>query len=280
MTNLRSVFTDKWMRIAIPAVILVGGSLGALSAGAATSLPSGSIHGCVYFSQGRVLKDVYTNPSNHITCPKGTMLVWWNQTGPQGLKGDTGPQGPAGPSDLSVTATTAVNNRDDSGNHGNWATDAFTRVVTVTRHEAAAVSNCGGGATICYYYTASLADNGSFVTQTGAHSPNAGALISGTVQGTMTGGSKIEFYAGSTDGSWDGSPSAVGVPATVSGDTPHTSDWVKAFFSGSTTFSSSQLLNWSWTYNAPNTCEQWVDAYNNTDGTGTGAGDITGTNAC
>jgi len=173
-----------------------------------------------------------------------------------------------------VTASTSVSNRDDSGNHGNWATDTFVRTASITRHEAAGVSDCGGGATSCYYYTGSVTDSGSFVTDTGANSPNAGVKISGTVDGTMTGGSKIEFYASSN------TPSAALVPATLSGDSPSTTAWVEQFFPGGTVFSAPSLLNWSWNYQAPATCEQWVDAYNNSDGSLPADGDITGVNAC
>lgn len=198
--------------------------------------------------------------------------------GPKGATGPAGPKGPAGPAGpsagLTVSASTSISGRDDSGNHGNWAVDAFVRSVTVTRHSAVAVSNCGSGATSCWYYTAALTDTGSFATGAGAKSPDAGTAIAGTVQGTMTGGSKIEFYASSN------LPAAAAMPATLTGDSPSTTNWVEQMFPAGTTFSAPSLLDWSWTYSAPNTCETWVDAYNNSDGAGAGAGDITGVNAC
>jgi hypothetical protein len=247
--------------------------------------------------------------STKITCPTGTYYGSWNAkgntgatgaTGATGPKGDTGatgatgatgPAGPAGPSDLTVTASTSLSNRDDSGNGadngGNWATDAFIRTVNLTRHEAGPVSNCGGSATTCYFYTASLTDSGTFTTQANADTPNqacteptvgtcAGLDIQGTVAGNFTGGSKIEFWASSN------TPNASLVPATVSGDSPSTTNWVKQFFSGGTDFSSVSLLNWSWSYNAPATCETWVDALSNGSGNGTFAadGNIAGVNQC
>ncbi len=96
----------------------------------------------------------------------------------------------------------------------------------------------------------------------------------------MTGGSKIEFYAGSTDGSWNGAPSAAGVAAPVSGDSPSTTNWVEQFFPQGTIFTTPQLLNWSWTHNAPSTCETWTDAFNNGAGNQAADGNIAGNNKC
>ena len=39
-------------------------------------------------------------------------------------------------------------------------------------------------------------------------------------------------------------------------------------------------INWTYTYNAPNTCETWTDAYNNGGGSQSGDGDIAGINNC
>lgn len=241
--------------------------------------------------KGNVLQHIYSGAHS---CASGQVKYTWNQTGPQGpagpagakgatgpagpkgATGATGPQGPpgknAGP--VTVSASTSVSGRDDSGNNGNWATDAMVRDITVTRHSAVAVANCGGGVTECWYYTAQLTDSGTFQTDPGAKSPNAGVTISGTVDGTFTGGSAIEFYASS------GTPSAATVPATLTGDSPSTTDWVEQLFPSGTAFSTPSLLDWSWSYSAPATCENWVDAYSNGDGGQAGDGDITGTNAC
>jgi hypothetical protein len=229
---------------------------------------------------------------NGAGCPSGSYQVSWNQTGPQGpagaagATGSTGPagsQGPAGPAGtytpVTATATTAISNDADSGNHGNWAVDTLTRSMTVTRHGATAVSNCGGtatnGITSCYYYTAAMTDSGSFMTDSGAKSPNAGASISGVLSGSISGGSNYEFYATS------GAPSAATVPATLDATSGSgSSTWPEHFFPSGTAFGGMNEINWVYTYTAPTTCEKWVDAYNNGDGVGAGDGDIAGINAC
>lgn len=166
-----------------------------------------------------------------------------------------------------TTGATNVTNRDDSGDNGDWAKDAFTRTLSVTRHAQAPVANCGATSGNCWFYTATISDNGTFKTDDSAASPRAGVTINGTVVGTFSGGEAVEFYA-STD-------TAVQPASSISGDSPSTTDWVKQDFAAGTHFSSVTTKDgWSWTYVAPNTCEQWVDAQ-----TGE-TGDITGVNAC
>lgn len=183
---------------------------------------------------------------------------------------------------VTATATTAVSNRSDSGysggKGGNWAKDAFSRAVTITRHGPVAVSNCGGtatnGVTSCYHYTGTITDTGSFTTISGANSPNAGTSIHGVVTGTMTGGSAVEFYASS------GTPDASLVSATYSGDGISSTNWVEQFFPHGTAFSTPNEINWAYHYAAPNTCETWDDNYNNGGGSQPGDGDIVGVNHC
>lgn len=201
--------------------------------------------------------------------------------GPAGSAGATGATGPAGPAGASyepttATATTAVTNRDDSGNHGNWATDAMSRTVTVTRQGAVSARHCGSGATACWFYTGTIEDSGTFTTVPGASSPDAGTPITGTQTGNMVGGSKIEFYASSD------SPSPATALATVSGDSPTSSAWAEQLFPAGTQFAGESLTNWSWTYTdtSPANCETWTDAYNNGGGSQAGAGDITGSTHC
>ncbi len=278
-------------------VTLLGGGVVALASTSvqAVTTPPPIFTACV--TSTHTLAHLYRGTH---ACAIGQTKYTWNQTGPRGLQGiqglqgvpgtpgtngapgapgaagPQGPQGPPGPSALFAPppANTSLTNRDDSGNHGNWATDAFIRIVGLTRHDAGPVANCGGGVAACYYYTASLTDSGTFTTITGAHSPDAGLLIAGTVDGNFTGGSHIEFWASSS------APNSSLVPSTLSGDLPSTTNWVKQFFPSGTSFSVPNLIDWSWTYVAPNTCETWIDAYNNGDGTGAGAGDITGINHC
>jgi hypothetical protein len=179
---------------------------------------------------------------------------------------------------VTATASTAVSNRSDSGAHGTWAKDAFTRAVTITRHDPVSVSNCGGnatnGVTSCFYYTGSITDGGSFITISGANSPNAGTPINGVVAGTLTGGSAVEFYASS------GTPDASLVPATFSGDGVSSTDWVKQFFVNGTSFNTPNEINWAYHYSASATCETWDDNYNNGAGNQPADGDIVGVNHC
>lgn len=280
--------------VALAAAALSGGGVALANVASSTTQPAGTVYACVKSTGALDLLEIHA-PLPH-ACPKGDSLWKWNVQGPAGPKGATGatgakgatgatgPAGPAGPAGpqgppgtftpVTATGTTSVSGRDDSGNNGNWAKDAFTRTVTVVRHSAVPASDCGATATKCWFYTGSIADNGTFVTDSGAKSPNAGTTINGTVAGTFTGGSDVEFYASSD------TPSVSGVSGTLTGDSPSTTAWVEQFFPSGTVFTTPNLTNWSWTYVAPNTCEKWVDAYNNGGGKGSGDGDITGVNAC
>jgi hypothetical protein len=288
-------------------VALVGGGVAlaatqASSSSPAVAIPAGTIHVCVTGPQRLVEHDFESNTSG-TSCPAGSFLEWWNVTGPKGATGAagakgatgatgakgatgaTGPQGPAGPSGagyepVTASAQTDITNDADSGNNGNWAVDTLTRQMTVTRHAAAPASDCGGtatnGVTACWFYTALMTDEGSFTTDSGAKSPNAGVTINGVLSGGINGGSSYEFYASS------GSPDGTLVPATLDASTSGTnsSDWPERFFAPGTSFGDVNEINWSYTYNAPKTCETWTDAFNNGGGSSSSAGDITGVNAC
>lgn len=267
------------------------------------------------------MERVYTSPSQGTTCPSGSFQVIWSITGPKGATGATGPagakgatgatgpQGPAGPQGPpgtsaidSVTATFNLTGRDVSGNGTGtcaassstdcWAAGDITRTVTITRESAVASTDCGSSAVNCWFYTASLADTGTFTTVSGAQTPNqdctepsgsscAGLDISGTVTGNLSGGGTMEFYANND------TPT---VPSTTSytGDAPtDTADWYKLFFPSGTNYGLTSNANapwtsWSWSYDAPATCETWVDAYNNGDGNGSYSadGNIAGQNQC
>lgn len=244
------------------ALLLAGGAGYALAAGRA---PATNLYGCV--SAGRAVNLSTTRQS---ACPRGAAAFH------VGL-GARGPQGPAGPpgADAPVTATgaTAVSQRDVAGNHGNWAVAQFNRVVTVTRHGQVPAVNCPTGSVVCWFYTATMVDAGGFSTDPGARSPNVGGAISGTVMGTLTGGSHIEFYADVP------APSASSVPGIVTGDTPADAAWMSYFFPTGK-FSAPVFLDQRVTYTAPRTCEQWVNSRDNQGGSLPGAGDITGVNAC
>lgn len=277
------MFNINWRRpivavAAAAAVVILGGGGYALAANVTASPQD---HACV----NNVSHAMYDNPSAG-NCPQNWLSIAWNVTGPQGpqgiqgLQGKTGATGPAGSyTPVTATASTAISNDTDSGAHGNWATDTITRSMTVTRRGAVAVSNCGGnasnGITSCYYYTAAMTDTGAFITLSGANSPQAGTAINGVLSGTLSGGSNYEFYATS------GTPSASSVPATLDASSGSgSSTWPEHFFPAATSFGGMNEINWVYTYSAPTTCEQWVDAYNNSGGLLAADGDISGTNAC
>jgi hypothetical protein len=153
--------------------------------------------------------------------------------------------------------------------------------MTVVRDHQVPLSDCGGtsssGPQQCWFYTASLTDNGSFQTVSGGNSPNAGTPINGTLGGTISGSGKFEFYSD------DPNPTASNVPATTSGTTTSSANWPTLFLSNGAAYlptSSGPEVGWSYVYQAPSTCEQWTDAYNNGDGGQPGDGDIAGVNGC
>ena len=56
-------------------------------------------------------------------------------------------------------------------------------------------TNCGPSAVRCWFYTGSVSDTGTFTTDAGANSPNAGVAIHGVVTGTINGVDHFEFYS-------------------------------------------------------------------------------------
>lgn len=285
--NIRKI--AKRTGITVAALAVVGGLAMSPAANAAVGAITGQniVNRSIYhidLAVGSVGSDTIANGNvteTDLSAPVQAKLNKTAQQGPkgdtgaQGAKGDTGetgPQGPAGTNGsdaiLSVMAVSSLVDRPDSGLHGDWAKDNLTRTVSITRQKAAKSSNCGGGATKCWFYTGSIADNGSFATVAAGKSPQAGVDIAGTVNGTVAGASQIEFYASSD------APDPALVDATVTGAAHPTSEWVKMFFVAGTVVTPTDLLDWSWTYNAPGTCEKWVNAKaGNT-------GDVTGVNAC
>jgi hypothetical protein len=264
------------------AMAVVGSAGTALAVSGSSSSPVFS--GCIA-GANRALINVHKAAS--VKCAKGETEISWNQTGPRG---------PAGPPGKPIQASAVFNltGRDDSGNGGNnWAKDNITRTVTVTRQAAVPAATCGTSATQCWFYTMTLSDTGTFTTQPGltpnqdCTEPNgqscSGLDISGTVVGSLTGGGDQEFYA-------DQAAPVVPKVLSYTGDGPiDTSHWYTLFFPANTAFVSAPATaagqpwtNWSWSYDAPATCETWTDAYNNGDGDGTYAadGNIAGLNQC
>ncbi|MDX6295084.1 MAG: hypothetical protein QOH50_4159 [Kribbellaceae bacterium] len=277
------------------AVLLLGGG-SATAAGSTPALPANSVTGPVQVKDGTLyqadlapafVKALYGVYNNTVTTPsivKGAVTEdklapavqdKLNAVGTGGV-GPAGPAGPAGKDGkdaiVSVTALTSLTNRPDSGNNGDWAKDTLTRTVAITKQSAVPASNCGPTATTCWFYTGSLIDSGTFTTIDSAKSPGSkpAAAINGSVQGSVSGGTKLEFYASSE------TPNPSLVQGTVDGGAYPTSTWAKQFFPANVTVTDAKLLDWSWTYTAtaPKTCEKWVNALaGNT-------GDITGVNAC
>jgi hypothetical protein len=198
--------------------------------------------------------------------------VTWSKLGAgvrKAVRGKRGPRGRVGASGLVYArAVTALTARPDSGNTADWALDTLTRTATLTRQSGVPASNCGPAAVHCWFYTGTVADRGTFTTDSGAVSPNAGVAISGVVTGTVKGMDHFEFYANSPR------PNPSLVPATVAGSADPTSGWMAMFFPSTAIVTTANQLAWSWTYVAPSTCETWVDAASGE------TGDITGVSAC
>lgn len=170
---------------------------------------------------------------------------------------------------LTVTADTMVTGRDDTATDASvWAKDAMTRTLTVVRQSAAEASKCGAGAVKCWFYTGTIKDNGTFTTVAGAHGPNSATPINGIVQGTVNGVYEIEFYASSD------APNSTNVDATVTGNSPSTSNWMKMAFPAGTQFAGFNGVDYKWSYAAAATCENHVQQ------TSGNSGDILGVNHC
>jgi hypothetical protein len=203
-------------------------------------------------------------------------------TGPQGPAGPEGPaglqgaRGPAGESaQQTLTTSTQVTGWLDNGG---WATDEFARTLTLTRQYQVPSTQCKGTA-VCWFYTGTLADQGTFVAIDGHASPNTSdpTTISGAVPGTMTGGGNFEFYASSGD------VDASRVPATQVGKTGGvtTANWARLAFPSGTSFinssGTSPLVAYKWVYSAGCPAQTWNDQINpGDDGKGPGDGNITG----
>jgi hypothetical protein len=200
-------------------------------------------------------------------------------TGADGAAGATGPQGPAGAAGNDATLTVSGSTNITAWLEGSgWATDAFTRDVSITRQHAANADKCAAGTQECWFYTFTLSDGGSFTTINGTGSPNrTPATVHGVNQGTMQGVAKGSFYASS------GSPDASLLPASGTGSPKpaQTSAWATLAFPESVKTSDVKLTGYSWTYNLASSCEQWVDQINpGDDGQSAADGNITGISQC
>jgi hypothetical protein len=283
------------MAMAATGVVALGilGTGSAFAAGRAVAPKLIALYGCA--SKSGAVGTLYDKP---VTCKSGYSLVESGARGPRGAQGATGGQGPRGATGpagqsgiLSVSATTQITNWPESSG---WANDNFTRTVTLTRQGAAPASDCGATAATCWFYTETLADNGTFTTVNGAASPNgsSAATIEGNLSGIEEGAAKLEFYASS------GSPNPQLVPGTATGaNRPSTStSWYELFFPSGTQFGLAPAqvsgygpwTTYDWTYSLNVPCgsgkavsETWNDGINpGDDGQGANDGNITGTAAC
>lgn len=172
-----------------------------------------------------------------------------------------------------VSATTSVTNHPDSGLHGNWAIDTYTRMASVTSDGLQVGNPACDGLSPCYQYTGTLSDNGTFAAAGGNPSPEAGVAINGPVTGSFSGGGvgSFTFYATSA------TPSNTGVPVSLNGPPPPadtTTNWMTLFFPATTEFVGSFPAAWSWSYHDALNCQTWVNA------AAGNTGDITGVDHC
>jgi hypothetical protein len=283
--------------VALGAALAGGGAFALASSGApathaavATTIPAGTIHGCIVLNGSRQLEDVYLSSTAGTTCPKNTVQAIWSVTGPAGPKGATGatgpagPQGPAGPAGgpLTVTSVINVSNDPDSSSNaepsdsgfpaGTWAVDTLTETWSVTRHSAVDASDCGPSAVTCYFYTGSVSDTGTFASLAGANSPgDKDVPITGTVSGSINGGSSFQFYATSSDLKPSATTTINNTDDAVFDGTSDTY-WPSLFVPGVADSTYSLLNSWGWTYvNSACPSQTWVNAAAGNSGDVTGA---------
>jgi hypothetical protein len=180
----------------------------------------------------------------------------------------------ASPVPQQTRAVTFVTDRPDGGNGSPdpyWADDTMTRTLVITRT---------GGTPGDYTFSATLADEGEFITIKGAQAPNqapsyAGEVIRSRSAGIIQGYADFTFTASTL-------PDVALVPKAENdhGNVPadSTSTWYELAFSPGTVFGGAGIGNWGWTYFAitPHGLQFWSDAYNNNYGDSAGDGQITG----
>jgi hypothetical protein len=142
-----------------------------------------------------------------------------------------------------ATFTTTVTDRPDSGLHGDWAKDTFTRTTTVV---------CLGDG----QFRMDVVDSGHFTTLPNALSPNAGLPIGPPITGDFSGKASATVK-------WAGG--ALKDPTAGASGKFSTSEWIGLVFGVE---AKGSLTAWAWTYK--HCTEKWVNA-----NTGN-SGDITG----
>ncbi len=139
------------------------------------------------------------------------------------------------PTDLEVNVTQSITNDPDSGFHGNWALDNFTRTIKVWN------SNVEG------YHCAEATDAGTFVT-TGPLGPQNGDALAADINGTMTGSTGRMVIHGTFNPAegWVTTGSAPAQDCSIAGTCEEglTHKWVNNYFTEPTY----DYPNWGWTY--------------------------------
>jgi hypothetical protein len=172
-------------------------------------------------------------------------------------------------------AITHLYNRPDSGNGtpDTWATDTIQRDLTI-RH-------LGGN-----NYSATVTDEGSFVTIPGNPTPNQGpGYLGDTLTVSRIAGART-MLAGKVTYTFTAShaPDFSLVPSTVYGSTDPTGTWFKLAFPAGTVFTGGMNNDWTWTYSLwcpsfnPNfhPVQTWTDAASNGAGNLSHDGNIFG----
>lgn len=164
---------------------------------------------------------------------------------------------PACNGNIVVDKTQSVTNDPDSGNHGNWANDNFSRHLQIWKQ----------GSTYCGQIT----DNGTFTT-TGPNSPQAGTALSAGITGTFNGGAIFTISGTPKDDLGDINPPTLdcSVSNCVTDGTLHL--LLQNYFTGD----GHSYSTWGWTYA---TCQHgtWTDASTGESGDITNA---TSTSVC
>lgn len=147
------------------------------------------------------------------------------------------------------TVAVDLTGRPDSGVKGNnWALNDMTRTMKVC---ALADPVEGAEPGTLSWYTATVTDGGTFVTQAG-DSPAGTATLAGGMKGKVTGDFTATFTATASWGDYN---------ADALKDKTPTAEWVATAFPGARFNDAGPVAKWSWTYT---TCdgkgETWVNA--------------------
>jgi hypothetical protein len=263
---------SQWRRLAVGAIAVgavAAATVGGMAAFAGTNDPTYSslqgVHACISTDgKSRLYNGAIYRNTAHPTCPAGYARLDWA----------TNAQGPAGQdATLTVSATTTISAWPENSG---WAVDAFNRTLTVTRQHAADAAKCGN-TQHCWFYTAQVADGGTFATVDGKPGPNGTGTVSGVNHGTITGNAVYQFYASGD------TPKASTVPTSATGSAKPatTSTWPSLVFGADVTIAGMQLTGYDWEYDVSATCEHWSDKVNpGDDGQSAADGNIVGVSGC